>query len=50
MAGLRELGFQGMSSDIMVQDAGLALNDGRGFGPEGGGYMRMKHCVSEGDH
>ena len=25
----------------MVQDAGLALNDGRGFGPEGGGYMRM---------
>jgi cystathionine beta-lyase len=25
----------------MVQEAGLALNDGRGFGPEGGGYMRM---------
>ena len=25
----------------MVQEAGLALNDGRGFGREGGGYMRM---------
>lgn len=26
---------------FMVEEAGLALNDGRGFGPEGDGYMRM---------
>ena len=32
----------------MVQDAGLALNDGRGFGPEGGGYMRMNIKGSRG--
>ena len=38
----RELGLSGDElQTFMVQDAGLALNDGRGFGPEGGGYMRM---------
>ena len=37
-----ELGLSGDElQTFMVQDAGLALNDGRGFGPEGGGYMRM---------
>lgn len=25
----------------MIHEAHLALNDGRGFGPEGEGYMRM---------
>ena len=38
----RELGLSGDElQTFMVQEAGLALNDGRGFGPEGGGYMRM---------
>lgn len=26
---------------FMIEEAGIAMNDGRGFGPEGEGYMRM---------
>lgn len=38
----RALGLKGDAlPQFMIHEAHLALNDGRGFGPEGEGYMRM---------
>ncbi|HBR01844.1 MAG TPA: cystathionine beta-lyase, partial [Ruminiclostridium sp.] len=38
----RDLGLKGDAlPKFMVEQAGLALNDGRSFGTEGAGYMRM---------
>ena len=38
----RALGLKGDAlPQFIIQKAGLALNDGRGFGAEGEGFMRM---------
>ena len=51
MAGLRELGLSGDElQTFMVQDAGLALNDGTGIRTGGRRYMRMNIACPEGDH
>lgn len=43
----KALGLEGDAlPQFMIHEARLALNDGRGFGPEGEGYMRMNIACS----